>query len=156
LSETLSWHWLTFEQLTVYQLHDLMALRTDVFVVEQNCVYHELDGRDKACYHLLGMDASEELVAYCRVLPPGLVYPEVAFGRVLIRESHRGQGLGRTLMEQTMHYLINTFGKVPVHIAAQDYLESFYQSFGFKTTSPVFLDDGIPHIEMLFSPTSSE
>ncbi|WP_044980140.1 GNAT family N-acetyltransferase, partial [Streptococcus suis] len=105
---------------------------------------------DPSCLHLLGTD-NGELVAYLRILPAGLSYDEVSIGRVVIKPSHRGKGLGRPMMEQAIHYITTEWKESQIKIGAQAYLEKFYQSLGFKPVSEVYLEDDIPHLDMLYS-----
>jgi len=145
---TINWHCLPFNSLTVLQWHNLIALRINVFVVEQNCPYPELDGKDPLCHHVFG-EINGEVVAVSRIVPPGISYAEVAIGRVATSQNQRGKGLGIELMNQTMHQIKNIYGTVPVRISAQSYLEQFYSDLGFEPTGKSYLEDGIPHLEML-------
>jgi ElaA protein len=146
--ETVNWFCLPFNSLTLMQWHNILALRIEVFVVEQNCPYQEVDGKDPQCYHVFG-EFKGEVVAVSRIVPPGISYPEVAIGRVATSPNHRGKGLGVELMNQTLHQIKNLYGKVPVRISAQSYLEQFYNNLGFEPTGKSYLEDDIPHLEML-------
>lgn len=146
----MQWEMKAFDQLSLQELYAILTLRVDVFVVEQTCPYPEVDGKDPNCLHLLGTD-NGELVAYLRILPAGLSYDEVSIGRVVIKPSHRGKGLGRPMMEQAIHYITNEWKESQIKIGAQAYLEKFYQSLGFKSVSEVYLEDDIPHLDMLYS-----
>ena len=138
----------TFNQLTTQQLHDLMRLRIDVFVVEQDCPYPEIDGRDLDATHILGTD-NDEIVAYTRILPAGSVFPEVSFGRVVVAQSHRGKSLGHDLLKFTLATIEAEHGNIPVRISAQVYLVGYYQQYGFEIAGEEYLEDGLPHIDML-------
>jgi ElaA protein len=138
----------TFESLSIQELYAIMQVRNDVFVYEQHCYYQDLDDKDQACIHVLGWSEQQKLVAYCRILPPGLTYPTHSIGRVLVISAYRKQQLGRALMQKTLDYILSTFGKVPLTIEAQLYLQAFYESLGFVRTSDVFDDAGIDHVEM--------
>lgn len=118
-------------------------------MLEQACPYPEIDGKDPSCLHLLGTD-NGELVAYLRILPAGLSYDEVSIGRVVIKPSHRGKGLGRPMMEQAIAYITTECKESQIKIGAQAYLEKFYQSLGFEPISEVYLEDDIPHLDMLY------
>lgn len=144
------WEIKAFDQLSLQELYTILTLRTNIFVVEQACPYPEVDGKDPNCLHLLGT-INGELVAYLRILPAGLSYDEVSIGRVVIKPSHRGKGLGRPMMEQAIHYITNEWKESQIKIGAQAYLEKFYQSLGFKPVSEVYLEDDIPHLDMLYS-----
>lgn len=150
----MQWKIKEFDQLSLQELYILLTLRTDVFVVEQACPYPELDGKDPACLHLLGMDG-DELVGYLRLLPSGQSYEEASIGRVVIRSSHRGRGLGRPMMEYAIQYITKEWKEEKIKIGAQAYLEKFYQSLGFKPVSEVYLEDGIPHLDMLYTKPAS-
>ncbi|MEY4293030.1 MAG: hypothetical protein RIQ61_1428 [Bacteroidota bacterium] len=138
----------TFESLSIQELYAIMQVRNDVFVYEQHCYYQDLDDKDQACIHVLGWNEQQKLVAYCRILPPGLTYPTHSIGRVLVISAYRKQQLGRALMQKTLDYILSTYGKVPLTIEAQLYLQAFYESLGFVRTSDVFDDAGIDHVEM--------
>jgi ElaA protein len=138
----------TFESLSIQELYAIMQVRNDVFVYEQHCYYQDLDDKDQACIHVLGWNEQQKLVAYCRILPPGLTYPTHSIGRVLVISAYRKQQLGRALMQKTLDYILSTYGKVPLTIEAQLYLQAFYESLSFVRTSDVFDDAGIDHVEM--------
>ena len=136
-----------FDELTLRELHDLYTLRTRVFIVEQNCVYDEIDGKDPVAIHILCHGPTEDLVAYARILPPdddGL--PHV--GRVVIRKDHRGTGLSTELMDRTLAALRSHFGSARSALAAQSPLESFYGRFGYSRTGPDYDWEGIMHVDM--------
>jgi len=140
-----------FDALTVYELYDIMALRQEVFVVEQNCPYLDADGKDVSSWHLMGRDTQGRLVAYARLLPPGVGYEAYAsIGRVVSAPSVRRLGLGRLLMAHSMAWCTKVFGSKPIKISAQAYLKTFYESFGFHHTGEEYLEDGIPHIAMIY------
>ena len=138
----------TFESLSIQELYAIMQVRNDVFVYEQHCYYQDLDDKDQACIHVLVRNEQQKLVAYCRILPPGLTYPTHSIGRVLVISAYRKQQLGRALMQKTLDYILSTYGKVPLTIEAQLYLQAFYESLGFVRTSDIFDDAGIDHVEM--------
>ena len=146
----MQWEIKAFDQLSLQELYTILTLRTNVFVVEQACPYPEVDGKDPNCLHLLGT-INGELVAYLRILQAGLRYDEVSIGRVVIKPSHRGKGLGRLMMEQAIHCITNEWKESQIKIGAQAYLEKFYQSLGFEPVSEVYLEDDIPHLDMLYS-----
>ncbi|HFI0054749.1 TPA: GNAT family N-acetyltransferase [Streptococcus suis] len=146
----MQWEMKAFDQLSLQELYSILTLRTDVFIVEQVCPYPEVDGKDPNCLHLLGTD-NGELVAYLRILPAGLSYDEVSIGRVVIKSSHRGKGLGRPMMEQAIHFITNEWKESQIKIGAQAHLEKFYGSLGFEPVSEVYLEDTIPHLDMLYS-----
>lgn len=135
-----------FSSLTVYELYEIARVRESVFVVEQNCPYGELDGRDIQAVHLW-YEEDGKILAYCRVLPKGVSYPEVSIGRVL--SVRRGEGLGGMIFSAGLRTAQRLFGPCSIRIEAQKYAEGFYEKFGFRRVSGEFLEDGIPHIEML-------
>jgi ElaA protein len=145
-------HWICkkFEELLPSELYSILQLRNEVFVVEQTCIYQDADNKDQASYHFMGWK-SDQLVAYTRILPPGLVYPQASIGRVVTSPSSRARGLGKELMERSIRMVDELFGKAPIRIGAQLYLQKFYNSLGFQQTSEVYLEDGIEHIQMLKS-----
>jgi ElaA protein len=144
----IDWRFSAFEGLSPREIHDLYRLRAEVFVVEQDCAFQDLDGADPACHHLLGKRYGD-LVAYCRIAPPGLKFTEPSIGRVIVPEGLRGTGLGRVLMQEALRRTAELWPGVPIRIGAQLRLENFYASLGFATDSEPYDEDGIPHIEML-------
>ncbi|WP_217511247.1 GNAT family N-acetyltransferase [Vibrio metschnikovii] len=145
----ITWQCLPFTGLTTQQLYELLKLRVDVFVVEQACAYPELDDKDMQSdvWHLLGYQ-DQSLIAYARLLAPGISYPSASIGRVATQQQARGNGLGRKLLDQALVECQHHWPEHDIEIGAQHYLASFYQSYGFQPTSAVYLEDGIPHIDM--------
>ncbi|GGP68199.1 GNAT family N-acetyltransferase [Shewanella algicola] len=150
---TLTWLDVGFDQLNVELLYSLLQLRVDVFVVEQNCPYPELDGKDKHVHtrHLLGLNDQQEVVAYSRVLAPNISYPQASIGRVAVAKSVRGQGVANQLMQRAIAIAKQRWPDDHIQIGAQDYLRHFYQQLGFVVNSEVYLEDGIPHLDMLLT-----
>ncbi len=144
-------HWTTkpFDALSLAELYALLQLRSEVFVVEQTCVFQDIDGHDQAAYHLLGYTAAGELAAYARLFAPGSSYVQVSIGRVVSSPRHRRGGLGRALLTQAIAECEALFGAQPIKIGAQCYLQAFYESFGFVPQGEPYLEDGIPHQYML-------
>ena len=147
-----TWHCLPFSELTTHQLYELMRLRVDVFVVEQNCPYPELDGHDTlpGTQHLLGY-RDNVLVAYARLLPAGTTYDNVSIGRVGTLKTERREGMGHKLLRQAIAYCCEQWPGCVIEIGAQEYLKDFYRSYGFVQTSEMYLEDGIPHVDMVYS-----
>lgn len=148
----LHWQWKPFKALTVEELYQVLALRSEVFVVEQKSIYLDADGYDRRAQHLLGLqpEAPEPaLEAYLRVLPPGLKYPEASLGRVVTSPRARRHGHGKALVERGLAFIEANYPGVAVRIGAQHYLQRFYEGFGFRRISDVYDEDGIPHIDML-------
>jgi ElaA protein len=149
-SMELIWTLKKFEELTSAELYAIMQLRNEVFVVEQNCVYQDADNKDVKSWHFMGWDG-ETLVAYTRLLPQGVSYAEASIGRVVSSPKYRGIGAGRSLMERSIDTTIKLFNCSTIKIGAQLYLKKFYESLGFVQSGPEYLEDNIPHIEMLLS-----
>ncbi|MDF2157793.1 GNAT family N-acetyltransferase [Algoriphagus sp. CAU 1675] len=137
-----------FYELSQDELYDLLRLRSEVFVVEQNCVFLDQDNKDQKCHHLL-LYQEGQLVGYCRIVPAGVSYEEVAIGRVVTAPSARGKGYGRKVMELGIEACQNLYGSCDIRLGAQTYALGFYESLGFKTEGEVYDEDGIEHIEMV-------
>jgi ElaA protein len=146
--QAMHWQCLAFPELSTKQLYEILKIRQEVFAVEQNCVYLDVDGKDMDALHVFAT-RDDELIAYCRILPPGLKYPEASIGRVLSTSSARGSGAGRALMDYALAACTKHHPGRGIRISAQLYLEEFYRSFGFASCSLPYQEDGIPHIEML-------
>ena len=138
-----------FSELSLEQLYDMLRLRAEVFVVEQNCVYQDLDNLDQDAWQLLGYEG-ETLIATARILKPGSHYTMPAIGRVVTAQSHRNQSAGKAIFQAAVDETKRLFPNQPIKIMAQSYLIKFYSAFGFKIVSEEFLEDGIPHVEMEF------
>lgn len=149
----MQWKCLKFEQISPIELYEVLKLRVNVFVVEQNCPYPELDGKDthKDVYHLIGYQ-DEKVVACARLLPKGVSYETVSIGRVATAIDHRGGGLGHQLMQNAIEHSVKIWGEKTITIGAQAHLEHFYQRHGFLQVSEVYLEDNIPHIDMQRAP----
>lgn len=145
----IEWKCSLFNELDVYELYAALRLRSEVFVVEQNCVFLDMDNKDQDSYHVCGWKDGD-LVAYTRLVPAGLAYEEPSIGRVITAPAARGTGAGRELMQVSIRELHRIWGNQPIRIGAQLYLKRFYESLGFRQTSEIYLEDGIEHIEMLF------
>lgn len=148
--EKLQWICKPFSELNPYELYDIIKLRNEVFVVEQNCVFQDADDKDQNCYHLLGL-IEKDLAAYARLVPAGVSYDKISIGRVITSPAYRRSGAGRALMKQAIKECFNLFGEQDIKIGAQLYLKHFYQDFGFLQTSDMYLEDAIQHIEMVRS-----
>ncbi|MBF9236348.1 GNAT family N-acetyltransferase [Hymenobacter sp. BT683] len=145
---TLDWTAKPYDELTLTELYELLRLRVEVFIVEQNCPFQDLDRQDDKAYHLLGYAEGGELAAYARLFDAGISYEEVAIGRVIVAPAYRRFGLGQELMRQAITYCEVLYGAQPIKIGAQQYLAQFYQGFGFAQCGEGYLEDGIPHIPM--------
>ena len=149
----INWVLKKFDTLTPAELYTIIHLRNEVFVVEQNCVYQDADNKDQQSLHLSGW-VSEELVVYCRLMPPGISFPECSIGRVVSSPKYRKTGAGRELMNKAIANAFDLFNGTTIRIGAQLYLTDFYTSLGFLQASEIYLEDGIPHIEMQLKKTS--
>lgn len=153
----LSWHTRLFDALGSAELYELLQLRSEVFVVEQTCAFQDLDGADAQALHLLGRaTAGGALVAYARCFGPGVKFAQASIGRVATRHSARGGGLGHVLIRQAKTALCAQWGPQPIRIGAQARLERFYAVHGFVVASAPYLEDGIDHIEMLWTPDEEQ
>ncbi len=143
----MDWHIKKFEQLSLDELYDILKMRSEIFVVEQECVYLDVDGKDKNVFHLF-LKENKKILAYCRILPRGIAYEEASIGRVIVNKNFRKEKLGETLMIKAISYLKDVLKEKEIKIQAQAYLRSFYKKFGFQEISEEYLGDGIPHIDM--------
>ena len=137
-----------FEELTTTELYDFLQLRSDVFVVEQACVFLDLDNRDKDALHIIGKK-NDEIIAYTRIFKPGEYYDEASIGRVVVKKEERKYGYGHELMQFSIKTIEDTFKVDIIKIGAQLYLKSFYESHGFSQVGEQYLEDGIIHIYMI-------
>ncbi|WP_417900430.1 GNAT family N-acetyltransferase [Bacillus haimaensis] len=144
----MGWKLKRFNELTNQELYEILKERTSVFVVEQNCPYPEVDGKDPQSYHLF-KEENGEIISYLRVLPAGVSYKEASIGRVLVKKEYRGQGLAEELLRRGIDFIHVELKEDTVKIQAQDYLRKFYGSFGFKAITETYLEDNIPHVDML-------
>ncbi len=139
-----------FDVLTPAELYAIVKLRNEVFVVEQKCIFQDADDKDQKCFHLMGK-VSRQLAAYCRLVPAGISYKNVSIGRIVTSPAYRSSGVGKALLSAAIKQCNALFGEQAIKIGAQLYLKNFYQGFGFKQTSDIYDEDGIPHIEMVRS-----
>ena len=144
----MSWKLKKFDELTNIELYNLLKDRTLVFVVEQNCPYLEVDGKDPFSYHLFKED-NGEIIAYLRIVPAGVTYPEASLGRVFVKKEYRGQGIAGDLLKNGIDFIQNELKETEIKIQAQDHLRKFYGSFGFQPISETYLEDNIPHVDMI-------
>ncbi len=184
MSLDIQWQWLAFDALSRDQLYELLRLRSEVFVVEQNCVFQDMDGLDDKAMHLLGVrvvagsaqvkeepaqragdteqsplppslpggsvgQTKTELIAYVRCFPAGVTFDEASIGRVVTKPDARGGGLGHLLMAEAVKALEGEWGPQPIRIGAQAHLKAFYGQHGFVDVGKPYIEDGIPHLEML-------
>ena len=140
-----------FEALTVPEIYALLRLRSEIFVVEQECVYLDLDGKDDRALHVLAWEG-EDLVGYCTVFRPGDYFEEASFGRVAVSTEYRGRGYGVRIMDFTIDRINKEMGPRPIAISAQAYLKRFYEELGFEPEGELYTEDGIPHLRMVLKP----
>ncbi len=138
----------TFQELSLEELYEVLALRSEVFVVEQDCVYQDIDGKDQKALHILGFK-DEQLVAYTRCFNKGMYFEEASIGRVLVKEDQRKFGYGHVIFEASVKEIQYRFNSEKIKISAQKYLTKFYESHHFKQVGEGYLEDGIPHIAMI-------
>ena len=142
-----NWKLYSFNELSLAQLYNVLKLRQEIFVVEQDCPYMDCDDYDQESLHLMAM-VDGGLAGYARILPAGLYYKEPSIGRIVTAADFRRMGLGKRIIAKGLEIMEDRFGKTPIRIMAQCYLIKFYEAFGFATVGEEFLEDGIPHIEM--------
>lgn len=142
----INWYIKKFNELSTAEFHDIIQLRLAVFVVEQDCVYQDLDGKDRTALHIIGRNEEDAIVATARILHENS--KKVIIGRVVVAKNFRKYGLGKELMKQSISDIIRLYGNIQINIAAQKYLLNFYSSLGFVSSGKEYLEDGIPHVEM--------
>ena len=147
----ISWILKPFAELTPYELYNILQLRNEVFIVEQNCPYQDMDNKDLKSWHLMGIKENK-LMAYSRLLAPGISYSESSIGRIVSSPSVRKTGMGKKLVEESIKQIKNLFKTDTIRIGAQLYLKTFYESYGFVQDGEIYLEDNIPHIIMLKNP----
>jgi len=140
----------SFEELSTTELYKILKLRSEIFIIEQNCVYQDIDDKDLKCHHLMCL-VDGNLAGYTRIVPPGLTYEDASIGRVVIGSDYRGLGLGKQLMENSVKDCKEILKESTIRISAQLYLLKFYNSLGFKEVGEPYDEDGIPHIEMVLN-----
>lgn len=138
----------TFDRLTPEELYQILRLRSEVFVVEQDCVYQDVDNKDQKALHVIGVK-NGEIVAYTRIFKPGDYFDNVSIGRVVVRQNQRKHGLGKQIMQASLAVIDERFPDGPIEISAQTYLLKFYTELGFNAFGEEYLEDGIPHRKML-------
>lgn len=143
-----------FNTLSPDELYALLKLRSEIFVVEQQCIYLDLDGKDTKALHVLGWNGND-LCGYCRVFRPGDYFEEASIGRVAVPSEYRGNGYGALLMEFTIKAIHREMGPCPIALSAQAYLQRFYEALGFKAEGDLYQEDGIPHLRMVFNAAES-
>ncbi|MHA4989237.1 GNAT family N-acetyltransferase [Cetobacterium somerae] len=138
-----------FNELTLEELYEILKLRSEVFVVEQKCIYNDIDGKDLTSSHIM-IKENGKIKAYLRALQPGVSYEDASLGRVLVSPDARGKGYAKVIVVKGVEYILNNFNTTKITIGAQEYLKNFYSEIGFKPISEVYDEDGIPHLDMTF------
>lgn len=138
----------TYQDLTKDELYAILQLRSEVFVVEQNCIYQDIDGKDQKALHVLGYK-NDNLIAYTRLFKPGDYFEQSSIGRVLVKQKERSYNYGNEIMEASIQAIKRHYGETVIKISAQCYLKRFYNNLGFKEVGSEYLEDGIPHIAMI-------
>ena len=138
----------SFEELNKEELYQLLALRAEVFVVEQECAYQDVDGKDLKALHVLGK-LGNKLIGYARIFPPGAYFEEASMGRIVIQKDHRSYGLGKEIVLAAQQSVFDYFKTQKIRLSAQSYLQEFYKELGYHSSGEEYLEDGIPHIAML-------
>ena len=138
----------TFQELTISELYQILQLRSEVFVVEQNCVYQDIDGKDEKALHILGKKEGK-IVAYIRCFAPKIYFEEAAIGRVVVKETERKFGYGHQILKASVEEIQQCYQTTTIKLSAQQYLTHFYETHNFKKIGEGYLEDGIPHIAML-------
>ncbi|WP_297523133.1 GNAT family N-acetyltransferase [uncultured Clostridium sp.] len=139
----------SFNELTGVEVYEILKSRAEVFVVEQDCVYQDIDDKDKKSYHLFFED-NNRVVAYVRAIPCGVSYKEASIGRVITLKEYRGTGISKKLMIEAINFIENHYGETKIRISAQKYIIKFYENVGFKQVTESYLEDDIPHVGMLY------
>jgi ElaA protein len=141
-----------YNELSTDEFHDVISLRMEVFGVEQEAIYNDLDGYDKYCHHLVVSSSDTKVIGTARILAPDLKYPEVSFGRIVVDQSFRKQGIGHTIVKMIIDFIDAEYPDTPIKISAMKYLQPFYEGYDFKQASDIYLDCGIEHIDMVRQP----
>lgn len=145
----MNWKIKEFKKLKLEEIYNILQLRNDIFIVEQECPYQDCDGKDEKSYHLFS-EENGKIIAYLRILEKGVSYDEISIGRVCVEKSYRGKGISRKMMLKAIEFVENNLNEDTIKIQAQAYLLDFYSSLGFKVVSKEYLEDNIPHIDMLY------
>jgi len=138
-----------FEELTNIELYEVLKLRQEIFIIEQACIYPDIDSNDQNAYHLLAFDGGE-MVGCLRILGRGVTFDEVSIGRVVVSKNSRGRGIAKEMMQRALHFIVSEWKERRVKISAQTYVIPLYEGLGFEVVSAQYLEDGIPHADMIF------
>ena len=149
IDKMMEWYLKKFNQLTLNELYGILKLRSEVFVVEQDCVYQDLDDKDQLSYHLF-LKNDDEIIAVSRIIPENVSYEEMSIGRVVVKENFRSRGLSKIMMKKAIDFIVDDLGKSEIRLSGQAYLVDFYENLGFKKVSGVYMEDNIEHFEFLY------
>jgi len=147
------WSLVEFDHLKPADLYNILQLRQDIFIIEQSCIYNDIDGVDDCCGHVTGY-YREDLAGYLRIVPPGKIFREPSLGRIIVASDYRGRGVGKKLIRNGISYATNLYKNMSIRIEAQSYLQAYYECFGFEKVSKAYDKDGIQHLQMLLTPIS--
>ncbi|WP_407411720.1 GNAT family N-acetyltransferase [Methanobrevibacter sp.] len=145
----MDWFLKEFDELSLDELYEILKLRAEVFVVEQDCAYNDLDDKDQMALHLFLKDGGE-IIAVSRILPENVAFEDMAIGRVIVKKEYRGHGIAKKIMQKAIDYIIKDLKKDKIRLSGQAYLVRFYEDLGFKKVSDVYLEDGIDHFEFSY------
>ncbi|MGX4598111.1 GNAT family N-acetyltransferase [Faecalimicrobium sp. JNUCC 81] len=145
----MNWIIKTFKELTTDELYKILQLRNEVFIVEQECPYQDIDGKDNESYHIF-LKKDNEVIAYSRILKKGISYEQASIGRVIVKKDYRGGSIAKDMLLKSISFIENSLHEKEIKIQAQAYLDKFYSSLGFEKISDVYLEDNIPHMDMLY------
>lgn len=149
-------YWLKeFNELSNTELYKILRLRNDIFIVEQKCPYDDIDGKDIKCLHLF-LEDKDKVLGYLRIIPKGISFSQPSIGRVLVRKEYRGKGIARDMMLKAIQFIKKSWNEKEIKISAQVYLKEFYKGLGFISVSDTYLDDGIPHVDMIYNAESEK
>ncbi|MFA5522860.1 MAG: GNAT family N-acetyltransferase [Tissierellales bacterium] len=146
----MEWQIKKYSDLTIDELYSILKVRNEVFVVEQNCPYQDCDEKDKQAYHLF-LDDNGDIIAYTRILEKSVSYDEISIGRFLVKEEYRRKGLAKELLVRAMNFIEESLNEKTIRLSGQVYIKDLYKSFGFKEVSDIYLEDDLPHVEMLYN-----
>ena len=139
----------TFNELTTDELYKILRLRNEVFILEQECPYQDIDDKDSESYHMF-LKENNEIIAYLRIIKKGISYKQISIGRVVVKKDYRFKGIAKDMLLKCLDFIENNLGEKEIKIQAQSYLYEFYSSLGFKKISDIYLEDNIPHMDMLY------
>lgn len=145
----MEWKIKRYKELTIEEIYNILKVRCEVFIVEQQCPYQDCDGKDERAYHLF-LENNEDIIAYLRILEKGVSYEEVSIGRFLVAKNYRKKGIAREMLTKGINFIEESLNETSIRISGQVYLKEFYESHGFKIVSDIYLEDNIPHVEMLY------